>query len=630
MQEAPDRNASVGAAAQGNNVTPIKTNYPAPLSATNAQKRVSTPTDGSPRESEFPDDCSLQEENKKSCKTTSPADSELGSEAYHGSKRGDQKRNAVFASRGKKSFKSAPSFDSSDSNQRDPGMSSQAGTTSRMSGSESVAGDAMPTDSTESRAGYVGQKREAKGSIHIDGKKRYLCPFAGCDKTFSTSGHSSRHSRIHTGEKPYHCTYPGCRAQFSRYDNSLQHYRTHIISSKDGKKPKGKTASSAMAENRETSQSNKSGRKSRPGPKASERRPSPVPSPDGSAYPHSTSQRASHRVSNPSGSHSKSSDSVPQSKGKSLPSFSSETRSQRGSDLIIDNERTISLPLVPLEKLRESQQGLDGASRSQDGVKRMRLSPRPPPLHSSIDNLQDEPQFSVPNSYDIYDKRPGNLQDRPSMKRETYTWHGIGSGVSVMDHLHPGVGLPLPSRGAANGAAKAKPGPSAYSTYPSPPRATFDKPMLACSHTFELGSRPIPYPLAGTELDRMYPTTLPEFSNSSKLSLGRPSGSPPFATLPEHAGCSEFSMRRSGSMPSLLSLDEPRLESSNSLLKYSLSSGRSTSKPGMPRTSSDQAEHSTNRAMGSGACSSAPELDPEIDSRTHQQDLLQSFSATRR
>ncbi|CAD6887684.1 unnamed protein product [Tilletia caries] len=55
-----------------------------------------------------------------------------------------------------------------------------------------------------------------------DGKKRYPCSFPGCDKTFSTSGHAARHSRIHTG----------CKAKFSRQDNSLQHYRTHIIQPK--------------------------------------------------------------------------------------------------------------------------------------------------------------------------------------------------------------------------------------------------------------------------------------------------------------------------------------------------------------------------------------------------------------
>lgn len=32
------------------------------------------------------------------------------------------------------------------------------------------------------------------------GKRRYPCSHAGCDKTFSTSGHAARHNRIHTGE----------------------------------------------------------------------------------------------------------------------------------------------------------------------------------------------------------------------------------------------------------------------------------------------------------------------------------------------------------------------------------------------------------------------------------------------
>lgn len=82
--------------------------------------------------------------------------------------------------------------------------------------------------------------RKPRRCINIDGKKRYPCPFPGCNKTFSTSGHSSRHSRIHTGEKPYRCTYPNCNAQFSRYDNSVQHYRTHMVSFKGSKKGRGK------------------------------------------------------------------------------------------------------------------------------------------------------------------------------------------------------------------------------------------------------------------------------------------------------------------------------------------------------------------------------------------------------
>ncbi|KAI8319666.1 hypothetical protein GQ54DRAFT_249357, partial [Martensiomyces pterosporus] len=47
-------------------------------------------------------------------------------------------------------------------------------------------------------------------------------------KAFTTSGHLSRHYRIHTGEKNYHCLYPGCTSRFSRQDNMMQHYRTHL------------------------------------------------------------------------------------------------------------------------------------------------------------------------------------------------------------------------------------------------------------------------------------------------------------------------------------------------------------------------------------------------------------------
>ncbi|KAJ2594439.1 transcriptional repressor [Coemansia sp. RSA 1722] len=59
-------------------------------------------------------------------------------------------------------------------------------------------------------------------------KRKYICAHAGCGKAFTTSGHLSRHYRIHTGEKNYHCLYPGCASRFSRQDNMMQHYRTHL------------------------------------------------------------------------------------------------------------------------------------------------------------------------------------------------------------------------------------------------------------------------------------------------------------------------------------------------------------------------------------------------------------------
>ncbi len=60
--------------------------------------------------------------------------------------------------------------------------------------------------------------------------KRYPCRYRdshGCDKTFTTSGHASRHSKIHTAEKAVQCTFHGCPKKFTRADNMKQHLETH-------------------------------------------------------------------------------------------------------------------------------------------------------------------------------------------------------------------------------------------------------------------------------------------------------------------------------------------------------------------------------------------------------------------
>ena len=62
------------------------------------------------------------------------------------------------------------------------------------------------------------------------GQKRYPCRFRdsmGCEKTFTTSGHASRHSKIHTAEKGVSCSWPGCQKKFTRADNMKQHLETH-------------------------------------------------------------------------------------------------------------------------------------------------------------------------------------------------------------------------------------------------------------------------------------------------------------------------------------------------------------------------------------------------------------------
>lgn len=60
--------------------------------------------------------------------------------------------------------------------------------------------------------------------------KRFPCRYRdthACQKTFTTSGHASRHSKIHTAEKAVPCTHPGCPKKFTRADNMKQHLETH-------------------------------------------------------------------------------------------------------------------------------------------------------------------------------------------------------------------------------------------------------------------------------------------------------------------------------------------------------------------------------------------------------------------
>ncbi|KAF7312913.1 hypothetical protein MKEN_00975700 [Mycena kentingensis (nom. inval.)] len=56
--------------------------------------------------------------------------------------------------------------------------------------------------------------------------RTHICGY--CSKAFSTSGHLSRHVRVHTGEMNYSCSFPGCTTRCSRKDNLRQHYRLHF------------------------------------------------------------------------------------------------------------------------------------------------------------------------------------------------------------------------------------------------------------------------------------------------------------------------------------------------------------------------------------------------------------------
>lgn len=74
--------------------------------------------------------------------------------------------------------------------------------------------------------------------------RRYSCRFKEshqCNKTFTTSGHASRHAKIHTAEKMVRCTFVGCVKKFTRADNMKQHLDTHY---KDKPRSSSSTTSS--------------------------------------------------------------------------------------------------------------------------------------------------------------------------------------------------------------------------------------------------------------------------------------------------------------------------------------------------------------------------------------------------
>lgn len=54
--------------------------------------------------------------------------------------------------------------------------------------------------SSSSNAASEAVESKSRRTSTIDSLGRYVCPHAGCDKTFSTSGHARRHSHTHTSE----------------------------------------------------------------------------------------------------------------------------------------------------------------------------------------------------------------------------------------------------------------------------------------------------------------------------------------------------------------------------------------------------------------------------------------------
>lgn len=51
-------------------------------------------------------------------------------------------------------------------------------------------------------------------------KKKHVC--STCQRSFTTSAHLARHSKVHTRERNHTCPFPGCKTRCSRQDNLQQ------------------------------------------------------------------------------------------------------------------------------------------------------------------------------------------------------------------------------------------------------------------------------------------------------------------------------------------------------------------------------------------------------------------------
>jgi hypothetical protein len=59
-------------------------------------------------------------------------------------------------------------------------------------------------------------------------KKRFICDWEGCDKTFSTSANLNRHKTLHLPHQPYPCPVSHCKSRFHRPDTMREHYLAHV------------------------------------------------------------------------------------------------------------------------------------------------------------------------------------------------------------------------------------------------------------------------------------------------------------------------------------------------------------------------------------------------------------------
>nr|AAO47882.1 GM01315p [Drosophila melanogaster] len=69
-------------------------------------------------------------------------------------------------------------------------------------------------------------------TLASDPKRKFVCPYDNCTKSYGKSSHLRSHLTWHTGIKPFVCSEPKCGKGFTRSDELNRHLRTHT-----GEKP---------------------------------------------------------------------------------------------------------------------------------------------------------------------------------------------------------------------------------------------------------------------------------------------------------------------------------------------------------------------------------------------------------
>ncbi|KZO98880.1 hypothetical protein CALVIDRAFT_525846 [Calocera viscosa TUFC12733] len=85
--------------------------------------------------------------------------------------------------------------------------------------------NSLPHELSEPPAPHIlkiARENHRRGSFPL----KRQCPV--CSKTFSSSGHLTRHLTVHTGARRFECPFKECHKRCSRQDNLTQHFRMHL------------------------------------------------------------------------------------------------------------------------------------------------------------------------------------------------------------------------------------------------------------------------------------------------------------------------------------------------------------------------------------------------------------------